>query len=176
MDTIKANKKLAKPIREIFSERLRKGRPVRVNIKGSCMRPFIKKSDIVTVKPIKFELTKVGDIVVYSRSPENDFTVHRLIRKRKDKEGREYLFTKADANIHGDDPVYPEDFYGKVATIRRRHGRIINLETKSNRLFAYFLAYLSWAWAILKEAIIYPSHFLKRVRKKVRKCFLINSK
>lgn len=165
MDTIKANKKLAKPIGEIFIERLRRGQPVRVNIKGSCMHPFIKKSDIVTVKPIKFEQTKVGDIVVYSRSPENDFTVHRLIRKRKDRAGREYLFTKGDASIHGDFPVYPEDFYGKVVTIRRRHGRIINLETKFNRLFAYPIAYLSWAWAALREAIFYPSQFLKRVQK-----------
>lgn len=171
MDTIKANRKLVKPIREIFAERLRKGQLVQVNLKGSSMYPFIKKSDIVIVKPIKFEQARIGDIIAYNRSVEGDFTAHRLIRKRKDKERRKYLFTKADADIHGDFPVYPEDFYGKVVIIKRKHGQIINLETKFNRLFAYPIAYLSWARAILKEAIIYPSHFLKRVRSKVQKYF-----
>lgn len=165
MDTIEAKQKLVKPIREIFAEQLRCGQSVRMNIKGNCMRPFIKKSDIVTVKPIKFEQTRVGDIIVYSRSLEDDFTVHRLIRKRKDRQGREFLFTKGDVNIYGDGPVYPSDVYGKVVIIERKHGRIINLETKFNRVFAHFMVYFSWTSATLREAIFYPSKFLKRVQK-----------
>ena len=152
-------------IREIFVEQLRKCEPVLMKIKGNCMHPFIKKGDIVTVKPIRFDEAKTGDVIVYDRSLEQDFTVHRLIRKRRDRKGREFLFTKADASIHGDFPVYPEDLYGKVVTIERKNGRIVNLETKFNCLSSYFIAYLSWFRAILKEAIIYPSRFLKRVRK-----------
>lgn len=171
MDTIKADEKLIKPVREIFIERLNRGSSIRIVIKGRSMYPFIKRGDILTVKPIKFEQTKIGDMVVYTRSIEHDFTVHRLIRKRKDSEGKEYLFTKGDANIYGDGPVYPADVYGKVVSIKRRYGMIINLETKFNGLFAYPVTYLFWAWAILKEAIIYPPNFLKRVRKKVQKYF-----
>lgn len=153
------------PIREIFAEQLRRGQLVRINIKGSSMHPLIQMGDIVVVRPVRFEEARIGDIIVYTRDLEQGFTAHRLIRKTRDKEGRKYLFTKADANIHGDFPVYPEDIYGKVLTIERKDGRIINLETKLNRLSSYLIAYLSWALTTLKEAIISPSWFLKRVRK-----------
>ena len=81
------------------------------------MRPLIRKSDIVVVKPIKFEETRIGDIIVYTRCVEHDFTMHRIIKRRRDKEGREFLFTKGDASIHGDFPVYPAEVYGRATTM-----------------------------------------------------------
>lgn len=165
MNTIIADEKLISSIREVVAEELKYGQSLRTNTKGSSMYPFIKKDDMVIVKPIKFEQTRIGDIIVYKRAAEGDFTMHRLIRKRKDKQGRDFLFTKADASIHGDFPVYSPDVYGKVVIIEQKNGRTINLETRFNRLFAYYLAYLSWTSAYLKEAIFFPSQFLRRVRK-----------
>jgi len=157
MSNVKVDKDhLRKPIREIFIEELRKGRSVRMNIKGRCMHPLIRKDDIVTVKPIKFEETKVGDVVVYTRNFHHGFTVHRLIRKRRDHEGREFLTTKGDANRHGDPAVYPQEVYGKVAAIKRRDGTIIQLDTRYRRLQAYLLAKRSWLRGMLRILLKSP--------------------
>jgi signal peptidase I len=129
MDSLKIhNLGSTKAIREIFIAQLRKGNSIRMIIKGRSMHPFINRNDIVTVKPIKFDQAKIGDIIACTRSVEHSFTAHRLIRKRRDAQGREFLFTKGDVSIHGDFPVYPEDIYGKVITIER-NGKSINLET-----------------------------------------------
>lgn len=156
MDTLEIhNLASTKAIREIFIEQLKEGRTIQMNIKGNSMHPFIKRSDIVTVKPIKFEETRIGDIIAYTRSVEHDFTAHRLIRKRRDAQGREFLFTKGDASMHGDLPVYPGDVYGK-AVIIERNAKVINLETKFNRLSSYLIAYLSWGLALFKLMIVCP--------------------
>jgi signal peptidase I len=139
-----------------------------MNIKGNSMRPFIKKSDIVTVKPIKFAETRIGDIIVYTRSVEHGFTAHRLIRKRRNAQGREFLFTKGDVSIHGDFPVYPEDIYGKVVTIER-NGKSINLETRFRCSLGYLIAYLSYGLALGQEMVFQPHLFLIKVWRKVKR-------
>ena len=145
-----------RPIREIFIEQLRKGHSVRMNIKERCMHPFMRKSDIVTVKPIKFEEAKVEDVVLYTRNFHHGFTLHRLIRKRRNQEGREYLTTKGDASYHGDPAVYPEEVYGKVVTIERKDGRIVHLDTGYRRLQGYLLAKRSWLRGALRTLLKSP--------------------
>ena len=155
-------------VREIFREQLKQGRPIRMNIKGRSMHPFIKKTDIVTVKPIKFEETKVGDVVVYSRNFHHGLTVHRLIKKRRDLQGREYLTTKGDAGSHGDPAVYPEEVYGKVVTIERRDGRTTHIDTRYRRLQEYLLAKRSWLRAVrgtlLKSPHLVPIRLICKVK------------
>ena len=108
------------------------------------MRPLVKKGDAVIIKPVRFEETKRGDIVIYSRDPGQGFTMHRLIKKVWDRNGKSYLVTKGDANIHGDAlPVYPEHLYGRVAAIEKSDGEIINLESRFRRLHAYLVAWRS---------------------------------
>ncbi|MDI6839430.1 MAG: signal peptidase I [bacterium] len=169
MDSLDLSSGRLSKIREIFVEQLSKGLPVRMNIKGRCMHPFIRRSDIVTVKPIKFEDTKVGDIVVYNRDLKGDFTVHRVIRKRVDRNGKENLLTKGDASQYGDPPVYAEDVYGKVIAIER-NGKSINLETKFNCILGYLIAYLSYYLALGQEAVFQFPLFLRRVWHKVKIC------
>ena len=157
MSNVKADRDhLRKPLREIFIEELRKGRSVRMNIKGKCMHPFIRRSDTVTVKPIKFEETKVGDVVVYTRNFHHGFTVHRLIRKRRDHQARKYLTCKGDTSRHGDPAVYPEEVYGKVVTIERKDGRIIHLDTRYRHLQGYLLAKRSWLVGVLRILLKSP--------------------
>ncbi len=129
----------------------------------------MEKGDTVTIKPIDYRKAHVGDIVVYNRSLKNDFTVHRLMQKRKDKVGKEYLFTKSDVNIYGDLPVYPSELYGKVVAIERKNGRLIYLETPFNRSLAYLIVTFSWISAVVREAIFSPVSFLKRVKKRCLK-------
>jgi signal peptidase I len=139
-----------------------------MNIKGTSMHPFIKKSDIVTVKPIKFEETRVGDIIAYTRSIEHGFTVHRLIKKRRDCQGKEYLTSKGDANRYGDAPVYPDDVHGKVITIER-NGKSINLETRFRYSLGYLIAYLSYGLALGREMVFQPHLFSIKIWRKVKR-------
>lgn len=157
-----------KPIREIFIEQLSKGNSIRMNIKGRSMYPFIKRNDMVTVKPIKFEQIITGDIIVYTRSIEHDFTGHRVIKKRRNTQGREFLFTKGDASIHGDFPVYPEDIYGKVIIIER-NGKSINLETGFRCFLGYLIAYLLYGLALGQEMVFQPHLFLIKIWRKVKR-------
>lgn len=147
-------------ISEIFIEGLRKGHSVQTNIKGRSMHPLIRKSDIVTVQLAKFEETKVGDVVVYTRNIHHGFTVHRLIRKIRDSEGRKSLITKGDASRHGDPPVYTEELCGKVATIERGDGRVIHLDTRYRRLQGYLIAKRSWFVGILRTLLIKSPHLV----------------
>ena len=165
---VKAGKDdLSKPIREIFIEQLRKGNSIRMIIRGSSMHPFIKGSDMVTVKPIRFEETKVGDIVAYARNLHHGFTVHRLIRKSRDHEGRECLSIKGDANRYGDPPIYPEDVYGKVVTIER-NGKSINFETRFRCSLGYLIAYLSYGLALGQKMVFQPHLSLSKIWHKVK--------
>lgn len=113
------------------------------------MHPLIRKSDIVTVKPVRFEESKVGDVVVYTRNSHYGFTVHRLIKKNRDQQGRKCLTTRGDASRYGDPAVYPEEVYGKVMTIERENGRIIHLDTRYRRLQGYLFAKRSWLAGVL---------------------------
>ncbi len=142
---------------EIFAGQLRKGRRVRMNTTGESMRPLMKRGDIVIINPIKFEDTNVQDIVVYSRDPRQGFTMHRLIKKGRDSEDREYLVTKGDANRYGDVlPVYPDNLYGRVTLIERTDGRVVNLESKYRRLQAYLIARRSRCLSILRAVLEAP--------------------
>jgi ATP-binding cassette subfamily B protein len=123
---------------EIFIEQLRNGRLIRMAVKGRSMYPIINKGDYLTVKPIKFNQVKVGDIIVYRKFSQAEFTVHRILKKGIDV-GGQYLLTKGDANIHLDQLVYSQDVYGKVIVIEKKNGRI-NLETVFQRLQGYLMA------------------------------------
>lgn len=160
--------KTKKTIGEIFAKQLRNGQSVRMNIKGDCMRPFIKKGASVIVKPIEFHETRIGDTIVYARTLKHGFTAHRLIGRRKDPLGRIFLFTKGDVNIHGDFPVYPKDFYGKVVTIEK-NGKLINLETRLRCFLGYLIAYLSYGLALWREMVSQPHLFLIKTWRKVKR-------
>jgi len=156
MDSLTSSSGTLSGIREIFVEQLRRGQSVRMNIRGGSMHPLIQRGDIVVVRPVRFEETKVGDVVVYTRNFHHGFTVHRLIRKNRDHEGRECLTSKGDANRHGDPAVYPEEVYGKVVTIERRDGRIIHLDARYRRLQGYLFAKRSWLVGVLRMLLKSP--------------------
>lgn len=158
-------------IREIFREELRGGHSIRMNIKGKCMHPFIKKSDIITVKPVKFDETKIGDVVVYTRNFHHDFTVHRLIKYSRDKEGKKYIFSKGDANLFGDLPVYPEEVYGKAVTIEKGDGKIIDLDTQYRRLQGYLFAKRTWLLGVLRIFLKSPHLIPIKVIHKIKNFF-----
>ena len=87
-----------------------------------------------------------------TRSPDENFTVHRVIRKRRDNDGKKYLGLKGDANPVCDFPIYPENVYGKVVTIERT-GAVIDLEKKVQRLRAYIRACLSRSGAVFRALL-----------------------
>jgi len=132
--------KFTKPIREIFAEQLRNGHSVTMNIKGESMFPIIRESDLVTVELVAFGETRIGDLIVYARDLNSDFTLHRLIKKSRDHGGRMYLSTRGDASRYGDQAVYPEAVYGKIVKIERQDGSVVNLKVRKNRFRGYLIA------------------------------------
>ena len=131
--------------------------------KGRSMHPFIKKNDVVIVKPIKFKETRVGDIIAYRREASDDtLTVHRMIKKK-----REYIVTKGDASRHGDVPIYPGNVCGKVISLERKD-KVIDLETRFHRLSGCLIACLSWSLAVLTESVIHPHLVLVKIWKKLK--------
>jgi len=134
-----------------------------MNIQGGSMHPFIRRKDIVTVKPMKYEEARIGDIIAFRRSSsDNTLTVHRMIKKRIG-----YIVTKGDANKHGDPPVHHMNICGKVVKIVR-NSKVINLENRFNRLSSYFIACLSWSLAVLREVMVHPHLVLIKIRRKLK--------
>ena len=155
-----ANIQLEKSINDIFIEQLKLGNSIRVNIRGESMFPSVKKDDVVIVRPVRFEETRIGDIIAFKRnSTDSILTLHRIIKKRN-----ESIVTKGDANRHGDFPVYFEDIYGKVAKIERK-GKTVNLETGLHRLLSPLIAWFSWGLAAIKEVLVHPGLVIRKIFK-----------
>ncbi|MFB0565181.1 MAG: signal peptidase I [Candidatus Aminicenantaceae bacterium] len=164
MDTLEEKKQsLIEPLSEIFIDQLSRGNSIRMTIKGRSMHPFIKRNDVVTVKPIKLKETRIGDIIAYRRgSPSNTLTLHRMIIKRQN-----YIVTKGDANRHGDPPIYLENIFGK-AIIIERNCKVINLETRFNLLASCLIACHSWSLAVLREVIAHPHLVLIKIWRRLK--------
>ena len=123
-------------IMELVKELLLNGKMIRARTEGKSMYPCIREGDYVTVKPVRYEEARIGDILAYERDP-GILTAHRLLRKNS------YLITKGDANISPfyDPPISPEALLGKIIKIERA-GRVIQMEKPIYRIKGYIIAYL----------------------------------
>ena len=120
------------------------------------MSPWIKKGDLLVVKPIGFEEVRIGEIVAYRKDENHSvLTTHRVVARSKDQ-GQCYLITQGDRNLYRDLPlVSPQDILGKVVGIERK-SQVISLETPFYRLRGYLMARLSlglWILGVLKRKI-----------------------
>lgn len=117
-----------------------------VTIKGSSMEPFFKNGSQILVRRADFLL--VADILVYMQ--EEEIISHRLIRKRRNKQGVMIYQTKPDNGFTLDGPVGREQILGKVVAFKNK-GDIIRLDNISGRLKLVASLFLSALFVCLRK-------------------------
>jgi hypothetical protein len=116
-----------------------------ITLDGSCMRPFLKGSDILEIKRFECGQLKIGDIVAIENSgSESRIIVHRIIRKRG-----EILVTKGDTCLKSDNPADFSRLLGKVVSFERNGRKTLIKDWHGT--FGFLLGYLrlSWFWFFL---------------------------
>ena len=98
---------------------------------GYSMYPLIKeREDILHI--VKTNEFKKGDILLY-KSNVDHYVLHRLLKIKKDK----YILA-GDYNYFKDQPIAKEQILGKLITIKKKDGRIFDLnKDKKGRRFFY---------------------------------------
>ena len=114
-----------------FEEVLEKeGELIFTNV-GYSMYPLIKqREDILRI--VKTDTFKKGDIILY-KSNVDHYVLHRILKIKKDK-----IITAGDHNYRKDQPITKEQVLGKLASIKKKDGKEIDLDKdKKARKFFY---------------------------------------
>lgn len=114
-----------------FEEVLEKdGELIFTNV-GYSMYPLIKqREDILRI--IKTNDFKKGDIVLY-KSHIDHYVLHRILKIKKEK-----IILAGDYNYHKDQPITEDCVLGKLVSIKKKDGTVIDLsKDKKARKFFY---------------------------------------
>ena len=128
-----------------------------VTIKGSSMATHLKDGCPALVK--KAEVLRPGDILVYKDGDE--LISHRLIRKRRNKNGEVFFQTKPDNGPALDEPVALNAILGKIVALRTNQD-IIRLDNLRGCCIAFYFWLLSSAEAFLHKYVKVPELHLHR--------------
>ena len=98
---------------------------------GFSMYPLIKqREDILHI--IKTDNYKKGDIILF-KSHVDHYVLHRILKIKKDK-----IITAGDYNYFKDQPITKEQILGKLISIKKKDGKLIDLnKNKKARKFFY---------------------------------------
>ena len=98
---------------------------------GYSMYPLIKqREDILHI--IKTDNYKKGDIILF-KSHVDHYVLHRILKIKKDK-----IITAGDYNYFKDQPITKEQILGKLISIKKKDGKLIDLnKNKKARKFFY---------------------------------------
>ena len=95
------------------------------------MYPLIKQREDV-LRIIKTDNYKKGDIVLY-KSEIDHYVLHRVLKIKKDK-----IILAGDYNYWKDKPITKEQVLGKLTSIKKKDGTVIDLsKDKKARKFFY---------------------------------------
>ncbi len=112
-------------IQDISLKLLSTGVPIRVNLGGRSMLPFLKAGDMGTVIPAEVSALKTGDIVMF-RVPAK-MIAHRIIQIQQ--QGGSYtIITKGDSSKNPDAPLPGSEILGKLVSFEHK-GRTHDLES-----------------------------------------------
>jgi hypothetical protein len=92
------------------------------------MSPLIQDGDVVTLKPVAGETTRVGDVVAFVLPGNGGLAIHRVLRRR----GRSRLL-QGDAVQEPDGWVDSADIFGRVVMVQRK-GRSVRLGLGAERV------------------------------------------
>lgn len=115
-------------------EAIQKGHSVQTVASGYSMFPFIRKGDILTVKPVSIETIKRGDIVVFESSEK--WIAHRVIGIYI-YNSQVILTTRGDSRISKDPIVIYLNFVGITTHIQRKN-KLISLSSPSRKIQTQF--------------------------------------
>jgi hypothetical protein len=103
--------------RSLAADLLRGGSPVRLEVTGHSMSPFIRSGDVVTIEPLSGRRPALGEVVAVA--PASGLLVHRLVGWKR---GR--ALSRGDVAAEAD-PVTPsEALLGRVTRVERRGRRV----------------------------------------------------
>ena len=114
-----------------FEEVLEKDGELYFTNVGYSMYPLIRqREDILHI--VKADDYKKGDIVLYL-SKQDHYVLHRILKIKKDK-----IITAGDYNYFKDQPITYSQILGKLISIKKKDGRVIDLsKDKKARKFWY---------------------------------------
>jgi len=144
---------------ELTKDLLARGACLRFQARGGSMYPLIRDGDILEVQPIEVGKVRVGDVIFF-RGHRGNMLAHRLVRMTQAENGEPTLIAKGDTASQFDQPVRPEQLFGKVTSIERR-GTGVELDSGLIKLMG-----LLWAKV---PFISFVYSFLRRGKRKVRK-------
>ena len=98
---------------------------------GYSMYPLIRQREDI-LKIVKTDNFKKGDIVLY-KSHVDHYVLHRILKIKKDK-----IILAGDYNYFKDKPITKECILGKLVSIKKKDGKVIDLsKDKKARKFFY---------------------------------------
>ena len=98
---------------------------------GYSMYPLIRQREDI-LKIVKTDDFKKGDIVLY-KSHVDHYVLHRILKIKKDK-----IILAGDYNYFKDKPITKESVLGKLVSIKKKDGKVIDLsKDKKARKFFY---------------------------------------
>lgn len=146
-------------IQDISLNLLATGVPIRVNLGGRSMLPFLKSGDVGTVIPVKPEELSVGDVVMFHNSIK--IIAHRIIHIRY-QNGKYQILTKGDSSRHPDQPLAGHEILGKLISFEHKGIKHDLLSPKWQRRNIFMARYSGWF-----RPLYYLYFLLKRVIRKL---------
>lgn len=122
---------------EILRAVLQKGAPVRFQVQGFSMSPFIKNKDAVTLSPLKRKKPGLGHIIAFVQEETGGLCIHRVVGKKRDS-----YVTKGDNVFEMTECVPGENVLGFVTGVERA-GRKVLLGLGPER---WLIAFLGCRW------------------------------
>jgi len=113
-------------LQPLLADLLRGGTPVRLEVTGHSMSPFIRSGDVVTIEPLSGRRPALGEVVALA--PGGHLLVHRLVGW-----DRGQALCRGDAAAGADPPAPPDDLLGRVTRVERG-GRRVRLGPGIERL------------------------------------------
>ncbi len=95
----------------LTDELLSTGKDVMLKVGGYSMYPCLKPGDIITIRRVKSDALKVGEIIVFET--EKKWIAHRII-KINSQAGNRIFITRGDSCMKQDVPVSEINIMGKV--------------------------------------------------------------
>lgn len=111
-----------------------------VRVLTGNMSPWIRGGDQVFVRRWDINRISAGDVVLFERNEE--FFVHRVLRRERAASGESLLITKGDALDAQDDIVSSAEFLGRATRIHRKN-RHIDIESLGQTILSRILARVS---------------------------------
>jgi signal peptidase I len=102
----------------LFAEILAGGNELVVRVTGGSMAPILRDGDTVTLRRADASAVRPGDIVFYRRAA-GPGVLHRVIRRRRLRDGRLLFQTMGDALCTPEQPFDQEALLGMAVAVRR---------------------------------------------------------